>query len=139
MEVDGRVNAVRATAKPEILKRDLYPRRGSKKPEITMADLKDPDIKKYLDSKPADKLDPEQEKLKNLVQITNKLMNLSSYHLQFRIDEASERLQVKLIDNETNETIREIPPDQMLNLSARIKEIIGTFDKMLGVFIDQIA
>lgn len=137
MEVEGRVNAVRSTSKPEIVKRDSYSRNKNKKPEVTLADLKDSGVKKNLDPKPADNLEPEREKIKDLVKKTNKLMNLSSYHLQFRIDEDSERVQVKLIDNETNETIREIPPDQMLELSARIKEIIGTFDKMLGVFIDE--
>lgn len=137
MEIDGRVNAVRAPAKVKNINRELYTEKDKQIPQITMEDIK-PDIKNNPEST-IEKSKMEPDKLQNMVQITNKLISLSSYHLQFRIDEESERLQVKLIDNETNEIIREIPPDQMLSLSARIKEILGTFNKMLGVFIDQFA
>jgi len=70
---------------------------------------------------------------------SNKLLVLSKYHLQFRIDKDSERIQVKLIDDETKEVIREIPPEQMLRLSALIKERIETYCKLLGIFVDEVA
>ncbi|MDD4802937.1 MAG: flagellar protein FlaG, partial [Syntrophomonas sp.] len=108
-------------------------------PVITLANLNvSPDNKPY-DVKMRQDKELSREKLYNIVQNTNKLITMSHYHLQFRIDDESERLQVKLIDDESNEVIREIPPDNMLALSAKIKEIIDTFRKMVGVFVDVLA
>jgi flagellar protein FlaG len=73
------------------------------------------------------------------VEAANKTLTMNSYHLKFRIDKESERIQVKLYDDETNKLIKEIPPDVMLELSARIKRIIETHRKWIGVLVDEVA
>lgn len=50
--------------------------------------------------------------------------------LQFSIHEATGRIFVKVIRGETGEIIREIPPEQVLNLAAKI-------DEMMGILYDQ--
>jgi flagellar protein FlaG len=95
--------------------------------------------KKTNEKGTSEKLQTGKEELYKSVETANKMMTLSSYHLQFRVDKDSERIQVKLYDNETDEVIREIPSDQMLELSAKIKELIETFQKLVGVFVDEIA
>ncbi|PKM76222.1 MAG: hypothetical protein CVU90_13320 [Firmicutes bacterium HGW-Firmicutes-15] len=139
MSFAGQTNSVVGVMKPEVNAREQISKGISKKPLITLADLNAPTVNQPIDIKLQEDKEPAREKLKKVVQKTNKLITMSNYHLQFRIDEDSERLQVKLIDDESNKVIREIPPDSMLALSAKIKEIIGTFRKMVGVFVDVLA
>ena len=125
--------AVSVVNKPETVARVTKPQQPRK--EITIDDLKSMQREKKVQ---------EEQKFQNVQQLDgavetdNKLMDLSSYHIRFRIDEDSDRLQVKLIDNETQEVIREVPSKEMLEISARMKEIINSINKMLGVFVDEI-
>lgn len=50
--------------------------------------------------------------------------------LQFSIHEATGRTFVRVIRGETGEIIREIPPEEILNLAAKI-------DEMMGILYDQ--
>jgi flagellar protein FlaG len=50
--------------------------------------------------------------------------------LQFLIHEGTGRTYVRVIRGETGEIIREIPPEQILNLAAKI-------DEMMGILYDQ--
>ena len=65
----------------------------------------------------------------------NETMKIYNYHLEFRPHKASGKLQVKVIDTDTNKTIREIPPDSLLECSARIREFL---DHMAGMLVDEI-
>ncbi|NLU50751.1 MAG: flagellar protein FlaG [Syntrophomonadaceae bacterium] len=78
-----------------------------------------------------------REQLEVAVELANKAMDISSYNLEFRIHKESGRVQVKVIDMETREVIREIPPEQMLELSASIKEMLEKFHEMVGVLVDK--
>lgn len=57
----------------------------------------------------------------------------SSYHLQFTLHQASGRHQVKMIDANTQEVIREWPSDAILEISARFKQIL---EEDLGILLD---
>jgi len=51
--------------------------------------------------------------------------------LQFSVHQASGRTVVTVTDALTGEVIREIPPSELLNLAARLDEMIGLlFDQM---------
>ena len=58
------------------------------------------------------------EKLKDAGDIFNR-------RLDFKIDEETNRIMVKVIDTETNKVIKEIPPEQLIRLAAKIQEMIG--------------
>ena len=45
--------------------------------------------------------------------------------LDFKVDEATKRIVVKVIDTETDKVIKEIPPEQLVRLAAKIQEMIG--------------
>lgn len=76
-------------------------------------------------------------KLEDAVELANTAMKVSIYQLQFKIHEDSGKVQVKVVDEETGEVIREIPPEQMLEIAAGIKEMLEKFDKMVGVLVDK--
>jgi uncharacterized FlaG/YvyC family protein len=50
--------------------------------------------------------------------------------LNFSVDEATQSLVVKVIDSDSETVIRQIPPEEILAIRARIQELLGAiFDK----------
>lgn len=76
--------------------------------------------KKIIDANANNKiyLNDAIEKLKDAGDIFNR-------RLDFKIDEETNRIMVKVIDTETNKVIKEIPPEQLIRLAAKIQEMIG--------------
>lgn len=76
-----------------------------------------------------------KEELAAAAKVLNEAMQISNHYLQFKVHEESGRVQVKVIDSESKEVIREIPPERMLECSARIKDMI---DEMTGILVDEL-
>ncbi|HOQ10415.1 MAG TPA: flagellar protein FlaG [Syntrophomonadaceae bacterium] len=76
------------------------------------------------------------EKLRAAIELTNDAIRITNYHLEFRLHQDSGRYQVKVIDSQSQEVIREIPPEKMLEFSAHIKQLL---DKAMGLLVDEIA
>ncbi|GAV22551.1 flagellar protein FlaG [Carboxydothermus pertinax] len=71
-----------------------------------------------------------KNQLENAVENLNKVVNsFTPTELKFEIHQDSKELMVKVINAETKEVIREIPPHQVLEIVAEIK-------KLLGVLVD---
>lgn len=47
------------------------------------------------------------------------------YSVRFEKDESSSELVVKIVDNESQEVIRQIPPEELLNFKATFAELVG--------------
>ncbi|HEV2608669.1 MAG TPA: flagellar protein FlaG [Noviherbaspirillum sp.] len=73
---------------------------------------------------------PSQEQLKTAIQNLNKTMKAMSQDLEFSVDEDSNRTIVKVVDQQTNEVIRQLPSKEAL-------EIAKALDRMQGVLINQ--
>ncbi len=66
------------------------------------------------------------EQLEQAVQEANKTLNqFKNKQLSFFVDKRSGKPGVRIIDAETKKVIKQIPPEEMLELAARIKEQIG--------------
>ncbi len=76
----------------------------------------------------------EKQDLEQAVDIANQSMRMGNYHLEFKMHEGSGRYQVKVVDSETQDLIREIPPEQVLNFAARVKEMLA---EELGIIVDE--
>ncbi|MFZ7120921.1 MAG: flagellar protein FlaG [Eubacteriaceae bacterium] len=63
--------------------------------------------------------------LKKAVNETNKMIFGGNSHFEFQVHEKTGAMMVKLIDNNTNEVIKEIPPEKILDLVANIWELVG--------------
>ena len=58
----------------------------------------------------------------------NRAMEIFNKRLRFEIHEGTERIMVKILekkDNNTHEVIKEIPPERVLDMLARLEEMIG--------------
>lgn len=73
---------------------------------------------------------PDRGELEEVVTQINKTLEIYRTEVRFAVHEASGEMMVKVINAETSEVIREIPPEQVLNIVADVK-------KMLGVILDK--
>jgi flagellar protein FlaG len=83
------------------------------------------------DSKPEVKAKPNvivSQALLNEVQ--QEIQMMRNVGLHFSVHETTGRTVIRVVDKETENLIREIPPEEFLNLAARLDEMIGIiFDK----------
>lgn len=84
-------------------------------------------IKDQRDQK--DKMDNrvenKREALEKAVKDTNKLLFDKNDRFEFKVHEGTNRMMVKLIDNDTDEIIKEFPPEKILDLVASIWDLVG--------------
>lgn len=66
---------------------------------------------------------PTNEQIKQAVDSMRKKMNNSE--VQFGIHEATNRVTIKIIDKETKEVIKELPPEKTLDMIAKAWEMAG--------------
>jgi len=59
----------------------------------------------------------------NLAQELKQLVQNMRRELNFRVDGDTGRLVIRVIDAETDEVVRQIPPDRLLELQQRLSEI----------------
>ncbi|NDI36514.1 flagellar protein FlaG [Chengkuizengella sediminis] len=71
-----------------------------------------------------------EKQLVRLVEQSNKAMSLSSTSLEYSVHEVTNDIMVKVLNKETGELIREVPPEKIVNLLAKSLE-------MAGIIIDE--
>ena len=95
----------------------------------------DADSKKKVDDSDIQVKKPLEEKdLANITQELNKLMSKINANLQFNYHKEAGMFSVALVDKDTNEVIKELPPEEM------VKNIVKGriwMDAFLGTFIDE--
>lgn len=52
-------------------------------------------------------------------------IRIADTRFEFSVHEGTEKIMVKVIDERTDEIIREIPPEEILNMVAKIWELAG--------------
>lgn len=92
------------------------------KPKVSVDDL--PMVRQKADS----------EALQEAVGTVNRALEVSNYHLEFKVHEGSGRYQIKVVDSNSKEVLREIPPERILDLAADIRKMM---DKILGLLVDE--
>lgn len=64
-------------------------------------------------------------KLKSAVDFANKVLFKNNTHLKFQIHDKTKEVMVKIINDESGEVVKEIPPEKMLDMVAKLWEIAG--------------
>ena len=64
-----------------------------------------------------------REKVEQAAEKLNRLM--ADRRLQFKVNEKSNRIIVKIIDQESGEVLREIPPEKIVEMQDSIQEYLG--------------
>lgn len=68
----------------------------------------------------------EDQYIKNIEQVNKKLIGPDT-RLEFSVHKGTHEIIVKVINEDTDEVIKEIPPEKILDLVAKIWEIVGLF------------
>ena len=70
--------------------------------------------------------------LEGVIQELNESLRAMKSKVSFSVDPATNKVVIKVTDGDTNEVLRQIPPEEMLRVSAHIKALLGVlFDKAL--------
>lgn len=78
----------------------------------------------------AEEIGVTKEEIKQAVDRANKFLHTESTHLKFTLHETLGKYFVQLIDNETNEVVKEIP-------SKKILDFVADMQARIGLFIDE--
>lgn len=109
-------------------RQNLRSNNNSKKNEIEIKDIKSqPESIQEKKEYNEEKL---EEDVKESVKDINDIIEKVKEDLSFEVHDETDRMMVKVIDRKTKEVIKELPPEEMLDLSARIH-------KMVGLLIDE--
>ncbi len=66
-----------------------------------------------------------EEKVKESVKDINDIVDKVKEGLSFKMHDKTDTLMVQVVDIKTREVIKELPPEEILDLSARIQEMVG--------------
>ena len=77
--------------------------------------------------------DVSENEVMRAAEFLNKLAKIFDFKLQFRVHKETQRIFAKIIDPDTQKVIREVPPEKMLDMLARMEEML---DDMEGVLLD---
>ena len=75
------------------------------------------------------------EQLEEAVASVNELVQSFSRSLQFNIDDNSGDTVVRVVDQETNEVVRQIPSEEILAISQRIQDLNEQLSDTTGVIL----
>ncbi len=73
---------------------------------------------------------PQPVDLSRVVENLNRFLESSQRNLNFRFDEASGRTIITVVNPETNEIVRQIPPEELLSLARTMREAGMLFDAL---------
>lgn len=59
------------------------------------------------------------------IQKANKAISISNRRFEYSIHEETKQIMVKVIDSKTNKVVREIPPEKILDMVAKMWEMNG--------------
>ncbi|MDQ0214913.1 flagellar protein FlaG [Oikeobacillus pervagus] len=66
-----------------------------------------------------------KEKVDKVINSMNEFLKPSNTHLKFEFHEKLQEYYVAIVDDQTNEVIKEIPPKKLLDLYASMTEYLG--------------
>ncbi|CAM4226688.1 flagellar protein FlaG [Paenibacillus phoenicis] len=69
----------------------------------------------------------QQEKMMEQVKKLNESIASSGKELKFKYNEEAEQLYVEVLDAKTKEVVTSLPPEFLIDLSIKMKEMIGMF------------
>lgn len=82
-------------------------------------------MSKYMEKKEREKLSSEEAQ--QIVNGLNEFLKPKYTTLKFKLHEESDRYYVEVIDRDTKEVIREIPEKDLLDMYAKMTELLGLF------------
>ena len=70
-------------------------------------------------------VEPSRELLEDAIEQLNQAISILNHRLNFSVDDSTGRLLAEIIDVKTNEVIRKVPPERVLEFVRRFQEFLG--------------
>ena len=70
--------------------------------------------------------EPSPREVAQAAEGVNAFLKANGSHIQFALHEKANQLMVEVVDNRTQEVIKTFPPKELLDLAAKIGELVGT-------------
>jgi flagellar protein FlaG len=83
------------------------------------------DTSKNDSSQGANKKASHLETLKSAAVAGNSLLQSVNHNLEFKVDESTKKVVIKIIDKQTGETVRQIPSEEMMAFIKKMQELDG--------------
>ena len=68
---------------------------------------------------------PTTAEVENAVSAFNDVFEQANVGVRYRVDQSTDDLVISLVNRDTKEVIRQIPPDQILQMRQRLEELMG--------------
>ncbi|WP_257535737.1 flagellar protein FlaG [Mesobacillus foraminis] len=92
---------------------------------VTNIDTKEIETVSRSQEETEKKLTLSKAKVKEMVETLNEFVQASDTSIKFQYHEKLHEYYVSIVDNTTNEVVREIPPKKMLDIYAAMTEFLG--------------
>ena len=83
------------------------------------------------------KQEPSASAVEQALDVINRAMVIEQRSLSFSVDEASGRSVIKVVDQKTEQLIRQIPTEEVLRVAQDIKKLQEEMGQSLGLLIDR--
>jgi len=74
-----------------------------------------------------------KDQAEKIVDNINNMVKMFSGKIEFKVHEETDRVMIRVVDNQTKELIREIPPENVLNANAKFREVLH----LVGFMMDE--
>lgn len=89
----------------------------------------------------ADKQEAQRQQLEKQAQDLQEMSNSKGWSVSFNVDNTSQQTIIKVVDNDTHKTIRQIPSEEMVRLQERIRAMredsSGDSSTLQGLLLDR--
>ena len=82
-------------------------------------------------------MQPNPQNLEEAILEVNEFVQTRNKQLNFSVDDDSGKQVVKVTDSDSGDIIRQIPTEEVLSLSRRIKELQMDVGSAVGMFFDK--
>lgn len=83
------------------------------------------------------KVEQSPQAVEQALDVINRAMVIEQRSLSFSVDEVSGRSIIKVVDQQTDQLIRQIPTDEVLRVAQDIKKLQEEMGQSLGLLIDR--
>ena len=84
-------------------------------------------VQENVEANAQKKEEPKEEDMQEMMKELNELMSRINCNLEFSYHKEVNVMSVKMIDKATNEVIKELPPEEMIDNMIQAKDWIGAF------------
>jgi flagellar protein FlaG len=72
------------------------------------------------------------EQLRNIASAFGQAVGLINHGISVRVDDSSNRVITQVVNTDTGEVIRQVPPQEMLEIAHRLRQFVGTLFDLEG-------